>query len=57
MMRQAELSGRNNFPATEFLKDVIRMEQGQLTLTELRQRWANGDYAAVNPEWAREQMK
>ena len=47
------MSARNHFPATELLKDKIRMDQGQLTLAQLRNNWRTGKYAGVNAEWAK----
>lgn len=42
-----------NFPLTHLIADTIRMEQGQMTKSELRENWRNGKYAGVNPAHAK----
>ena len=42
----------NTSPATELLKDKILMDQGHLTLAQLRGNWRAGKYAGVNADWA-----
>lgn len=48
---------RSDFPATDFLCDVMRHKMGKLAKDELRRRWASGAYPGVNADWAREVMK
>lgn len=41
-----------DFPATRFLCEVIRMNQGQTTREAIRKAWAAGKYDGVCPKWA-----
>lgn len=47
----------NRYPATDFLCDLIRMRQGQMTKDQIRAKWKAGEYPGVNPVWAGECMK
>lgn len=43
----------SNFPLTDLIADVIRMDQGQMTKEQLRQNWRNGKYASVRADHAK----
>lgn len=45
------------FPATDFLKDLIKMDQGQLTKAQIRANWKAGAYTGLRADWAAEWMK
>ena len=47
----------NTFPATEFMKDWIKMDMGHLTRDEMRRNFKAGKYAGVDPKWMAFQFK
>ena len=40
--------------ATEFHKDLVRLQMGKLTLNDLRTHWKNGKYKGVPEQWLKE---
>ena len=42
-----------DFPATRFLQDAIRMDQGRLSKAEIRRKWAAGEYAGAPADYAK----
>ena len=43
----------NNFPATEFMKDVVAHRMGKLSVKVIRERWKAGAYKGCPVELAR----
>lgn len=48
---------RHDFPLTRYLCALIDVSEGRVTMESVRERWKQGEFKGVKPEWAAEYAK